>query len=344
MAESNMDDPKRRSPIKQWGAISAIRAAIAWRLRTLLGLHIYGIHTRALSGPDAEPVGKQGYSHRMFEPAEVDLLLACTDNPRLNLDDAFVRAAFSKGDACSAVFFNGELISYNWMAFTPTHHVGGVYVDFSAKHRYGYHAFTLPEFRGRHAIRLFKAISDGYCVQRGRVSTIAFIAIDNDSSMRYALGTGYRRIGFAGYLKLGSLFIPFRTSRVREEGFKFFMPRDCKAVVRPQSGGSARLNRGGPRNLNTTMSGHSATGTRAERLEKAGWRVWETVGLEGEGLLPVVESQVTYDACGSRPAMQLESVNERSVPGSKDSTPRRHFHGQGGDPLSSSYPTEKEET
>lgn len=47
------------------------------------------------------------------------------------------------------------------------------------------------------------------------------------------------------------------------------------------------------------MSGHSAIGTWAERLEKAGWRVWQTVGLEGEGRLPVVESLVTYDACGS---------------------------------------------
>lgn len=238
-ARSHMDDPKPRSPSKQWGP-SAIRAAIAWRLRTFLGLHVYGIYTRALGAPDAEPpVEKQGYSHRIFEPADVDLLLACTDNPQLSLGTGFVRAAFAKGDACSAVFFNGELISYKWMAFTPTHDERGVYVDFSAKHRYGYKAFTLPEFRGRHAIRLFKALIDEYCVQRGRVSKIAFIAIDNDSSMRYSLGTGNRRIGFAGYLKLGALFIPFRTSRVRAEGFKFFMPRDCKAVVRPQSGGSA---------------------------------------------------------------------------------------------------------
>lgn len=214
------------SDIRRSGAFSGARTAIAWRLRTSVGLHLYGIFTRALSVPTAAPpVEMQGYTHRMFEPADVDLFLAHIDNPRLNLGEAFVRAAFSKGDACSAVFLNGGLISYNWFAFTPTHDAHGVFADFSPKHRYGYKAFTLPEFRGRHVIRLFKEYSDGYCVQRGRVFTIAFIEIGNDSSIRYALATGYRRIGFAGYLKLGFLFIPFRTAGVRAEGFRFFMPR-----------------------------------------------------------------------------------------------------------------------
>ena len=235
-----VDDPKPHSSIKQWGALCRIRAAIAWRLRAVLGLHLYGIYTRALSEPDAEPPDERlGYSHRIFEPTDVDILLASAGNPRLSLGTEIVRAAFAKGDACSAVFFNGELISYKWIAFTPTHDAHGVYVDFSAKHRYGYKAFTLPEFRGRHVIRLFTAAVDRYCVRRGRVSKISFIAIENDSSMRFSLGTGNKRIGFAGYLKLGSLFIPFRTSRVRAEGFKFFMPRDGRAPARSQSRGSA---------------------------------------------------------------------------------------------------------
>lgn len=199
--------------------------AVAWRLRNAVGLHAYGIYTRALGELAlAPPATDAGYRHRVFEAADQAALLACATDPRLDMDEAFVQDAFAKGDACVAVFDRTTLVSYEWMAFTPTHHDQGVFVDFGPRYRYLYKAFTLPEFRGRHAIRLFKGSSDAYCLRRGRVATIAYIAIDNHSSIRYAMGVGNRRIGFAGYLKLGSVFIPFRTAGVRAEGFRFFMP------------------------------------------------------------------------------------------------------------------------
>jgi hypothetical protein len=200
--------------------------AVAWRLRNAVGLHVYGIYTRPLGEvtPAPQATGAD-FTHRLFESADQAAFLACATDPRLDLNEAFVQDAFAKGDACAAVLSGATLVSYEWMAFTPTHDDQGVYVDFGPRYRYLYKAFTLPEFRGRHAIRLFKGSSDAYCLRRGRVATIAFIAIDNHSSIRYALGVGNRRIGFAGYMKLGSFFIPFRTAGVRTEGFRFFVPR-----------------------------------------------------------------------------------------------------------------------
>ena len=110
------------------------------------------------------------------------------------------------------------------MAFTPTHDERGVHVEFGPEFRYLYKAFTLPEYRGRHALRLFKSLRDDYCVQRGRSSAITFIAIDNDPSMKAAYGTGNQRIGFAGFIKLGPAFFTFRSARVRAVGFRFFTP------------------------------------------------------------------------------------------------------------------------
>lgn len=232
-----MNSTKQRSHIERWGIFSAVRFAVAWRLREWLGLRLYGIYTRPLSPTPAEsPADAQGLSHRLFEPADVDALLAVRADPRLRLDEVFVRSAFAKGDACNAALREGQLIAYSWMAFTPTHDADGVYARFGPGYRYLYKAFTLPEFRGRHALRQFRAYGDGYARQRGCASTIAFIAIDNDASMRSALGSGNRRIGFAGYLKLGSLFIPFRTLPVRAIGFGFFMPGKGEAAAQPTPG------------------------------------------------------------------------------------------------------------
>jgi hypothetical protein len=227
-----MGNPKARRYMERWGLVNAVHSAIAWRLRQSLGLHVYGIYTRPLHMPAAEPPAeKQGYTHRLFEPADADVLLGCIGNPELQLDEAFVRTAFAKGDACSAVFHGTRLVSYHWMAFSPTHDCAGVYVDFGPKHRYAYNAFTLAEFRGHHATRLFNLRSDAYCLRRGRLSTIAFIATDNQASIRSALGIGYRRIGFAGFLKLGPLFLPFRSAGVKSEGFRLFVPSAPRAAA-----------------------------------------------------------------------------------------------------------------
>jgi len=188
-------------------------------------LHLFGIYTRPLRGPtDGSSVEERVYTHRVFEAADVAELLSCSRNPELDLDEDFVRSALSKGDVCAARLRDGAVVAYRWIAFTPTHHRQGVYVDFDPRYRYGYKTFTLPEYRGRHVLRLFTPQVDSYCMKRGRQSAICIVAVDNDPSMRFVLGTGFRRIGFAGFLRRGALFFPFRTAGVQAEGFRFFTP------------------------------------------------------------------------------------------------------------------------
>lgn len=197
-----------------------------WRVRDWLGLQVYGIYVRNLMEP-ATPAPRQvaGFTHRIFEAHEMPELLALIGDPDMGMPEAFVRGAFAKGDACDTAMMNGKLVSYTWMAFTPTHDAKGVFVSFGEEHRYAYHAYTLPEHRGQRALRHFKALSDGYCLQRGRTKSIAFIAIDNESSIRHATGVGNRRVGFAGYWRVGPAFLQFRTPGVRRQRFRFFLPR-----------------------------------------------------------------------------------------------------------------------
>jgi hypothetical protein len=220
-----MGNPRPLSDVERWGFWAAAQSALMARLRKWLGLRLYGVYTRELGGSISElsPL-LPGYTHRIFEAADAPELQALALDSRLELSEDLMRGAFAKADACDAVMCFGKLVSYSWMAFTPTHDAEGVFVDFGPRYRYLYKAFTLPEFRGRHAIRQFKVDSDHYCIQRGRVSTIAFIAVDNRPSIRYSLGMGNRRIGVAGYLKCGRVFVPFRTAGVKRAGFRFFKP------------------------------------------------------------------------------------------------------------------------
>jgi len=144
--------------------------------------------------------------------------------PELELNADFVHTALGKGDVCAAVLENGQIVSFNWSAFTPTRVRDEIHVSFDDRYRYGYFAFTLPEYRGRHLLRLVSWQRDRYSLEQGRTSSIAYVSIDNQSSMRMTVALGSRRVGFAGYLKRGSVFLPFRTDGVREHGFRFFTP------------------------------------------------------------------------------------------------------------------------
>jgi hypothetical protein len=220
-----MDSGKELSYRERWGVAATVQAALLSRLRRWIGLRIYGIYSHPLVRPTgADPV-VPGFSARLFQQGEADALIACAKSPNLDLSEAFVRDAIGKGDVCLAILCDNAIVSYSWCAFTPTHDDEGVFVRFGATYRYSYKSFTLPEYRGRHFLRIFNPIRDRYCMTaRGCTRSIAFLGMDNRSSIRVALALGHRRIGTSGYLKCGPIFWPFSTAAAREHGFHFFIP------------------------------------------------------------------------------------------------------------------------
>jgi hypothetical protein len=211
---------------ERWGTFAAWHYTFFQQLRGRLGIRVNGIYARPLVLPKGPPPSLPGFEFRVFKEGDALGLLERAKRSELGLSEAFVRKAFGKGDVCDAILYEGEIVSFVWAAFSPTHDSQGVYVDFDKKDRYGYFAFTLPEFRGRHLQRLFRLYGDGYAIARGCTHAIAFIAVDNRSSISSAEAAGNRRIGFAGYLKRGRLFVPFRTPSVRRRGFRFFVPAE----------------------------------------------------------------------------------------------------------------------
>lgn len=208
----------------RWGLAAAVQKALVSRLRWWFGLRIYGIYARPVALPEEPDPVVPGYSHRLFEEAQAEELIACSRDPELDLPESFIRDALAKGDICDAILHDGRAVSYRWSAFTPTHDDSGVYVRFDEGYRYGYKTYTLPQYRGRHLLGGKTRLTEARWISRGCASAIAFVAIDNRSSIRRALVMGSRRVGFAGYLKRGGIFLPFRTPGVRRCGVSFFMP------------------------------------------------------------------------------------------------------------------------
>jgi hypothetical protein len=212
------------------GIIAALCAGVFRRLFSGLGLHVCGIYSKELKA-STDPLPEiPGLSFQLFDKTDAELLIARVRHPELDLSEQFIHRALAKGDVCAAILCNDEVVSYIWLAFTPTHDTDGVYITFREGDLYCYKALTLPEFRGRRLPRLLGILTDRYCVTRGCTHTIAYIDIHNQVSIRAVAAQGGCRIGFAGYLKRGPIFVSFRTQGVRRCGFRFFMPdRKLKA-------------------------------------------------------------------------------------------------------------------
>lgn len=217
-------DPASAGPTgfrHRWGWLAAVQHQIVQRLSGSLGLRIYNIYTRPITPPVGPDPLVPGYTFRLYQAGDSAALLADAKRPELELTETFVSKAFGKGDVCEAILCNREIVSFTWAAFSPTHDHDGVYIEFDGRHRYAYFAFTLPEHRGRHLPRQFKPLRDRHCIARGCTHSISYISVDNRSSIRSAQASGNQRVGFAGYLKRGPLFVAFRTPGVKRSGLRF---------------------------------------------------------------------------------------------------------------------------
>jgi hypothetical protein len=219
---------------QRWGLAAALHNSLVQRLSRVLGLRLYNLYSWPLEdGPDEPDTAE--FTFRQFFPGDHAALLAVARHPDLGIDERFVQRAFGKGDMCTAVLHQGEIVAFNWLAYSPTHDQDGVFIDFDGRSRYAYFAYTLPAFRGRDLHKIFSARRDRDALNRGCERSISFISVDNRSSMRAALKVGAHRVGLAGYLKKGPLMLAFRSRKVRDAGVRFVKPKagDPRFAGRP---------------------------------------------------------------------------------------------------------------
>lgn len=147
-------------------------------------------------------------------------LMEIAQEPSWNMSPEFVVEATARGDVCVVSYLKGQLVSYGWVAYGPTPHVRGVLVSFGDNLRYSYKAFTAHHFRGRH-LRGSYGVLQSMDIDRGVSHSISFIDFRNKASQRAEIRNGGTSLGYAGYLRIGPLFLSYSTPGPKKYGFKF---------------------------------------------------------------------------------------------------------------------------
>jgi len=163
-------------------------------------------------------------AHRSVRIASRDELLVASRSPIYDLAPTFVDEALAQGDLCIAAYENEKIIAYVWRAFSATPHVDGVWVDFGAKYRYGYKAFTHPAYRQQQLQHLVGLLTDPMMIERGFTHGISFVETHNFASRISDMKRGSVCVGYAGYFRLFGKVLPFRSPGAKKHGFRFFIP------------------------------------------------------------------------------------------------------------------------
>jgi GNAT superfamily N-acetyltransferase len=159
-----------------------------------------------------------GMDYRLLDEQE---LLGHCDDPELDLRAASVRAALAAGDVCVGAVGGGRLTGYAWYSFCGAAHVDGVRVRVGPRLRYAYKVHVRPGERGRGLGRELLKRGGALCPRRGRELGLSFVAPDNAASLRAFAAAGWRRAGYAGYLKCGGRFRAFASPGIARIGAGF---------------------------------------------------------------------------------------------------------------------------
>jgi GNAT superfamily N-acetyltransferase len=187
-------------------------------LRHRAGLHVYYVLVHPLQAERIMAAPPSGMDYRLLE--EQELLVHC-DDPELDLRAASVRAALAAGDVCAGALEGSRLAGYVWYSFRSAAHVDGVRVQVGPRLRYAYKVHVRPGARGRGLGRELLRRGGALCPRRGRELGLSFVAPDNAASLRAFAAAGWRRAGYAGYLKWGGRFRAFASAGVARAGAGF---------------------------------------------------------------------------------------------------------------------------
>ncbi len=213
-----------RNNVSRWGLLrSGYMRIMVWLKRwfTLCRVHVREQH------PVARPHNQMpGIAVRQASLSE---LLRAARDPALDLHPVAVAAALRRGDICVGAFdqeSNPErLVGYTWRSFTTAPHADGLWVVIERPNRYGYKAFTHPDFRGRHLQDFVAYHTDALCLERGFRYALSIIETHNFPSIASDMRRGNRVVGWAGYIKLFGRVFPFRSRGARRHTFRFVKPR-----------------------------------------------------------------------------------------------------------------------
>ena len=131
-------------------------------------------------------------SCRLATRADLEVMRA---DPRLEIDESKLRA-FETGDLCLLSFVDGRIAGYTWTRREGQFEiVPGLQVSIPAQYVYGYHALTLPEFRGLglQAFRTYQLLNNDMFADK--VGEFGYVRATNFPMHQALAKIGIRTVG-----------------------------------------------------------------------------------------------------------------------------------------------------
>ncbi len=180
--------------IKTWGLLKGFYFYLMIALRPCL--IVCQIHVRPQS-PNPKKIDlMEGVVIRLTNAEE--LISHCQDSI-LDLNESMIKSAYTRGDICVVALYKGQIVAYVWRAFNNTPHLDGLWVNVKEGYRYGYRAYTRPDFRHKGLQSAVSFYTDKVFYERGIDYGIGFIESHNYNSILSHQSRGSTSVGYAGY-------------------------------------------------------------------------------------------------------------------------------------------------
>ncbi|MEM7100645.1 MAG: hypothetical protein AAF541_20440 [Pseudomonadota bacterium] len=187
-------------------------------------LRVYEVASRPIPNDEPSEASRIQSVTRRLSDDEVRALVK--EMPK-HYTQAFVDDALARGDICLGAFMQAnhdsdeeKLVAFTWRSYSTAPDVDGMWVRVRHHYRYGYKAFTLPEYRGLRVINA--SASDEYDLSLGKTATIAYVERNNLASLRQRRRKGRPVLGYIIILKLFGRRHIWHSRRVREAGFELY--------------------------------------------------------------------------------------------------------------------------
>jgi hypothetical protein len=122
-------------------------------------------------------------------------LLEWAQDPKADLDVAFVRDALAKGDRCYALREGTKLAAYGWYSQKPTHITPALLLHFPSGYVYMYKGLTAKAYRGKrlHAVGMANALE--LYTDEGAAGLVSYVDSTNFASLQSCDRMGYETLG-----------------------------------------------------------------------------------------------------------------------------------------------------
>ena len=211
---------KLQSHLRRWGWLRT-GCMLVMRAVNAMGLHVFVIRTRHVDRTVDNPCDLPTVE---FRQPSIEELMELAQDASLDIDEKYLEAARDRGDMAFCAFDGPSLIAYTWRSLTIAPHTGKLWVRVAKPYCYSYKSFARPEYRGHHLVVGLILYSDEEMLNHGYTHRAGFVSVTNFPSLAMRKRLFSSNVGYAGYLEWFGRYFTFRTRRMKEIGFEFFVP------------------------------------------------------------------------------------------------------------------------